>query len=278
MKRMMLGVLVLSACVRAPVMGALEKRKVKSDATAAYDRKDWATCSKQFQRLDDWYSSACCAALAGEKDRAFDELGRASRQGEFGSKQLEGDDDLVALRADPRWQATVKSFQDSFTVRQAGNNHELREIVDADQADRQGPNLDWATVGPRDQAREKRVNEILAVGGAKTSADYFAAAMVYQHGTTPAQAMRAHELALKAVELDPNNDTARWLSAASEDRALMYEKKPQKYGTQFSKQGETWVLWEVDPTITDEQRAAWNVPTLEEAKARAVKLNATGGF
>ena len=54
----------------------------------------------------------------------------------------------------------------------------------------------------------------------------------------------------------------------------MYDKKPQKYGTQFQKQGDVWVLWEVDPATTDEERAKWDVPPLAEAKARAVQMNA----
>jgi hypothetical protein len=167
----------------------------------------------------------------------------------------------------------LKAFDVGAAKVRANDNAELRALFDDDQGDRKGPNLDWAVVGPRDEAREQRVNEILAAGGAKTSADYFHAAMVYQHGSTPAQAQRAHELALEAVALDSSNDTAKWLAAASEDRRLMYEKKPQKYGTQFTTSGAGWVLWEVDPTITDEERAQWNVPTLAEAKEKAVKLN-----
>ncbi len=49
--------------------------------------------------------------------------------------------------------------------------------------------------------------------------------------------------------------------------------KPQLYGTQFRKEGERWVLYEVDPAVTDEERARWNVPKLEAAKARAAKMN-----
>jgi hypothetical protein len=66
------------------------------------------------------------------------------------------------------------------------------------------------------------------------------------------------------LELDPKHGAARWLACAAEDRKLMYEKKPQKWGIQFQKQNGTWVLWQVDPTITDDQRAEWNVPTLAD--------------
>jgi hypothetical protein len=272
-KRLVIGWLVVSACARVPSMTALEKRRAKAEATAAYDRKDYATCAKDFHRIGDWYSTACCSALAGHRDEAFGQLARAAEKGEFGAEQPRGDDDLTSLRDDPRWPAVLKAFDVGAAKVRANDNAELRALFDDDQGDRKGPNLDWAVVGPRDEAREQRVNEILAAGGAKTSADYFHAAMVYQHGSTPAQAQRAHELALEAVALDSSNDTAKWLAAASEDRRLMYEKKPQKYGTQFTTSGAGWVLWEVDPTITDEERAQWNVPTLAEAKEKAVKLN-----
>lgn len=78
----------------------------------------------------------------------------------------------------------------------------------------------------------------------------------------------------KAVELDPANKSAKWLAAAAKDRWLMWQNKPQLYGTQFKKVDGRWILWEVDPTVTDEERARWNVPPLEEAKKKAEALNA----
>lgn len=34
-----------------------------------------------------------------------------------------------------------------------------------------------------------------------------------------------------------------------------------------------WILWEVDPSITDEERARWDVPPLAAAKARVKQMN-----
>lgn len=75
------------------------------------------------------------------------------------------------------------------------------------------------------------------------------------------------------MELDPLNSTARWLAAASKDRYLMTLGKPQLYGTQFKKVDGKWILWEVDPSVTDEERAKWGVPPLVEARKRAEELN-----
>jgi hypothetical protein len=100
--------------------------------------------------------------------------------------------------------------------------------------------------------------------------------MVFQHGETPGEIRKAHQWAITAVELDPKNDKARWLAAASEDRILMYEKKPQRYGTQFTADPVSgkWELYTVDETVTDEERAKWNVPSLEAARQRATDMNA----
>lgn len=75
-------------------------------------------------------------------------------------------------------------------------------------------------------------------------------------------------------QADPRHDAARWLAAGSEDRKLMYEKKPQNRGTQYQKVDGKWVLWQVDQATTDEQRDEWNVPPLAEAKAQAERMNA----
>ncbi len=155
------------------------------------------------------------------------------------------------------------------------DNPELIRIYREDQADRSGEpdQIDWLAVGPRDHARKARVAEILAAGGARTSDDYFSAAMVYQHGDSVEDFQRAHDLAAKAVELDPTNDTAKWLAAAAEDRYLMNLGKPQRYGTQFRKTNGKWELYQVDPSVTDEERARWGVPPLAEAKRRADEMN-----
>ena len=157
------------------------------------------------------------------------------------------------------------------------NNPELERLYKEDQVDREaGPNadIDWQAVSKRDAERRARVREIVDKGGATTSTDYYHAAMVYQHGTEVPEYDEAHRLAMKAVELDPENKQARWLAAASKDRSLMWQGKPQLYGTQFKKVDDRWVLWEVDPAITDEERAKWNVPPLAEQRKKLETLNA----
>lgn len=153
---------------------------------------------------------------------------------------------------------------------------ELRQLFDDDQADRARPvdQIDWAAVAPRDVARRQRVDVLVAAGRARVAADYYHAAMVYQHGDTPTDAGRAHDLAARAVALDPGHDAARWLAAASLDRQLMYQGQPQRYGTQFMQVDGVWSLWPVDPAVTDAERATWKVPPLAEAHALVERMNA----
>jgi hypothetical protein len=52
------------------------------------------------------------------------------------------------------------------------------------------------------------------------------------------------------------------------DRWLLHRGLPQRFGTQYLDLGDGWRLYEVDPATTDEERAAWDVPPLTEARRR----------
>jgi hypothetical protein len=100
--------------------------------------------------------------------------------------------------------------------------------------------------------------------------DYYHAAMIFQHGETLDEIRQACHLANEALTL--GSESARWLSAATLDRWLMYQGKPQKYGTQFVPDGQRQRLWDLDPTTTDEERARMNVPSLAAQLKRAQEL------
>lgn len=152
-------------------------------------------------------------------------------------------------------------------------NAELLAMFEADQADRSSDETDWEAVSARDEQRHDRVLEIVEAGEATLAVDWFYAAMIMQHGQALEDYERAHEWAKKAAELDPTMKVARWLAAAAKDRWLMSQGKPQLYGTQFTEEDGRWVLYEVDPSIDDEERARWNVPPLAEARAQAEAMN-----
>jgi hypothetical protein len=154
-------------------------------------------------------------------------------------------------------------------------NKELQALFEQDQADRRAfEQLDHEQIQQmlqRDRVRRQRVEELIGSEGLQVPEDYFHAAMVFQHGETLEDYWQAHELAGRGAEL--GHPGCRWLSAAAYDRWLMNQGKPQKYGTQYTTRDDgPYRLWDVDPNTTDEERAAWNVPSLAEALRQAEEL------
>ena len=156
-------------------------------------------------------------------------------------------------------------------------NLELRDLFDADQNDRRtAPSPD---IIERDRQRRARTLQIIAAEKDLTAEDCLHAAFIFQHGDESEDYWRSHELAKRAVSLGhPEERKARWLTAASYDRWLTSQGKPQKYGTQFWGDQNGWRLLDYDPATTDEERAEWGVPPIAEALRRVEELNRRGPF
>ncbi len=140
----------------------------------------------------------------------------------------------------------------------------LKKLYEADISDRHNK-ISNQRLNINDQQRIAQVQTILDREQSLDSQDYHFAALIFQHGESLGQFQKAHKLAIMAVELGDNS--ARWLAAASLDRSLLMEGKPQKYGTQFKlNENNAWeLILPVDPYITDDERAIWNVPPLKDA-------------
>lgn len=151
----------------------------------------------------------------------------------------------------------------------------LIQLYKQDQADRKNPKLlaDFAQITKRDAERRKLVAEILSKKKILTKEEHYAVAMIYQHGQGVTHSRLAVRHAKEAYLL--GYKPAAWLYAAATDRLLSKQGKPQKYGTQFIKKNEKskWQLHSVDPKITDEERALYNVPPLRDAKKKVIELN-----
>jgi hypothetical protein len=252
----------------------------RTQARAAHDRGDWTACAALFEQAERRYEAMDCYARGGRLDAAFAAAARVS-DGELRGLPADSwltDADLATLRGDPRWPPLLAQMIARSAALRSALDAELAQIYADDQADRNETyeKIDWSKVTPRDQARRKRVDEILAAGGARLAEDFYNAAMIYQHGESSAEIERAHGLALEAVALDPEHEAARWLAAASEDRVLLYAYKAQKWGTQYKKVDGHWIIWPVDPAITDAQRAAWGVQPLAAAQVFVDRMNASG--
>lgn len=156
-------------------------------------------------------------------------------------------------------------------------NRELLDLYRADESEHgRGLKLgtrEYEAMRTRDRQRRHRVAEVVAASGSLTPEDYYHAAWIFNHGDTPEDAWRGHTFAKHAVAL--GSRPARWLAAAAYDRWLMYQGRPQKYGTQFASDGTRHRLWDVEATTTDAERAEWDVPPLADQLRRADEATRT---
>jgi hypothetical protein len=84
----------------------------RSRARRAVRENDHARCIAELGRLEspsaeDAYSLACCHALAGNRDAAFDQLRAARARGYRDLDAAKADPDLASLHDDPRWPAVL---------------------------------------------------------------------------------------------------------------------------------------------------------------------------
>jgi len=154
-------------------------------------------------------------------------------------------------------------------------NQELYQLYKDDQSERESGQYTFSD----DSKRKAKVEAMLKNGLVKSAKDYFHAAIIFQHGTTPKDFKKANYLALKSVELDPGDMAAKWLSCASEDRYLRSIGEPQIWGTQFIKadSDSKWSLAPIDTTaVSDEERIKYGVPTLKELQEQLNLMNSKG--
>ncbi len=219
------------------------------------------------RKPDNAYSAACAAARLGREDEAMTWLERAVETGFRDAAWLAKDEDLASLHVMPTFVALRDRLPKLPPLREKGAHPELQRLVNEDQADRQGSTNDPVEVRrivDRDAQRRAQVAELLEAGAAKTGEDYYAAALIYHHGDKLKDFARARELAAEAARL--GHPKALRLAALAWDRWLMMAGKPQRFGTQYQRapDGTEFRLYPVDPSVTDEERARWGIPPLEE--------------
>lgn len=132
---------------------------------------------------------------------------------------------------------------------------------------------------PGDEVRLAQVENILKSTESLSSEEYFAAAMIMQHGSEPRHYKRAMELSQKSASLDPDNTNANWLSCAAEDRYLLKVGKPQVWGTQLKRKMNLAATYEVYYLVNfdknarlDEQRKVCGIPALPEIESRLERM------
>jgi hypothetical protein len=127
--------------------------------------------------------------------------------------------------------AASPSFGAPVTNSPPVSDPEMKQIYDADQADRSGDvtKFDSTVVSPRDAKRRQETARLLNAGQLHTGLDFAEAALVFQHGDGD-DFLLAHTLAVIATKKgDPGGP---WLTAATLDRYLQSTGRKQIYGTQ----------------------------------------------
>ena len=143
----------------------------------------------------------------------------------------------------------------------------MQALFAADQAARQSTPIRWELLAREDNERRHETLNYLTSGQISAPESLYYAAFIFQHGNCPEHYDLAHHLAELAIQRGYTE--ARWISAASLDRALMSRGLPQKYGTQYvSTDGGPLELYQYDPTTTDEERQHYDVPPLQDILRR----------
>ena len=148
----------------------------------------------------------------------------------------------------------------------------IKDIFQEDQADRNNQDF-WDRLeyyANRDKDRQKQVNQLLAEDKIVDGEDCYYSAMIFHHSPHISDLEKAKTLAQKSI--DKNFKPVKWLYAAITDRILVSEGKPQKFGTQYYLEANRKILFDYDVTTTDEDRAEYNVPPLEEILSRQGKI------
>jgi hypothetical protein len=172
-----------------------------------------------------------------------------------------------------------RAATDQPPVAVTADSEEVRQIFSADQKDRElhpgDPKFDADFVTSRDKSRQARMLEILGQGGLRTATDYLRAAYIFQHGESIDSIRVAHALSSIASYMDPSLKEARWLMAASWDRLMIRLERPQWYGTQFNRIGDTgpYAIDPIDQSTTDSDRATFFVAPLAEMRKHLDEFN-----
>lgn len=153
---------------------------------------------------------------------------------------------------------------------------EMTAMFEADQSARRNPTgIDWNVLRAADADRRARTLRLLEAGRLSSAIDYYHAAYMCQHGYAPNDYLRAHVLAMVAVE---RGYDAGWIAAATLDRYLQSIGRPQVFGTQFREEAGSYTQEPFDRMLLkDAERSAGHVPGLVDQETQRQRLGKSLG-
>lgn len=157
----------------------------------------------------------------------------------------------------------------------------LKTLFTEDQNDRTS-GVDYKIIIKNDRKRRELANVFLKVKEKLTMEEVYYAAMFFHHSANKNDIRKARGLALLNIKrgelLKKENKwvkKSKWLFAATTDRLLVREGRPQKYGTQFHQKdsNSSRELFDYDKSTTDKERTALYVPTLKQTLKNLKKMD-----
>jgi hypothetical protein len=294
-KALLLGMVLLLSTPLAQAQTA-PFAQLNAQAMTAYTAKSYAESGKLFDQAfkdkkakptaTDYYNAACTWALAGTPDKAFRYLDQATAAGWDDVDHLQTDADLASLHTDKRWQPMLTKLTAAVAYAQRNYNQplkkELEQIYATDQGIRRKISQVEKQYGMKaamadsltsqmtaiDERNEARVTAMIdqygwpgnSLVGRQGSTTAF---LVIQHARPSVQ--RKYLPLMR--EAAAKGELAKSSLALLEDRVLMYQGKPQLYGSQLRGNAATgkYELYPIeDEAHVDERRSTMGLGPLAE--------------
>ncbi|WP_245326346.1 DUF6624 domain-containing protein [Hymenobacter wooponensis] len=280
----LLAALLLSSSL---VFAQAEFRKLNQQAADAYAAKSYKSSGELYDQAfkqakaqpssTDLYNAACSWALAGDATKAFQYLDKATAAGWENVAHVKQDTDLTTLHADKRWQPMLAKLEAAVAKIEANYNKPLKQQLDSIYASDQGGRIKidavqkqygphsaeltalWKEIEATDARNLQRVTKLLdthgwprksEVGNTGTQTVF----LVIQHSNLPTME-KYFPMAKQAAE---RGDLSKSGFALLQDRMLMWQGKPQIYGSQLKGDANGKMMFHEieDEAHVDERRAA----------------------
>ena len=198
-----------------------------------------------------FFNAACSWALAGEPTKAFRNLDRAAKAGWDNLTQLKTDADLVSLHADKRWLPLLRRIEATVAQMETTQNvplkRELEAMRESDQGSRRAAGPLQQRYGARSPqmdslAQQMKLHDDQNIARVKAIVAQYGwpgTSLVGRDGSTTAFLVIQHadlETIQRYLPLirqaTAKGELDKQSLALMEDRVLIYQDKPQVYGTQ----------------------------------------------
>lgn len=279
-----------------PIAAAQEYSAVIEEARAAYESEEYSRSGRLYEQAfalaepegEQLYLAARSFVKANDPDKAFIYLMPLLAEGIEYFNFLATDEHLRPLHSDPRWQEFLAGM-DRKRAEEYGPrfNAELRaELLRMEEEDQRvrapmtpyfekgtpPPDSLWEPAHRADSLHQARLRAIIAEHG------WPEISMVGEDGARAAFLIAQHAPADMLLEVLPfltaaaeRGEADKQHAAMMTDRALMYQGKPQLYGTQLKTDETTGIveLWPIeDEANVDARRAELGMIPLAEYLAR----------